>query len=138
MIISAALLAVVIAQAAPLAPAADLDTLVLVMSTSDRAVVRLGGTSATAATLITLERGDRVGRTGATVRDIAPGRLVLDEVTRDQDGRPKRAQIVLREGGPGGGRRYMRDPGLDAPIGVRPDVLGPDGKPAVARPGKRR
>lgn len=119
-----------------LSPSGDLDTLTLVMSTTGRAVVRFGA-GADGSGLIVLERGDRIGRTAATVREIAPGRLVLDELTRDKDGRPHRAQIVLREGQPGG-RRYMRDPGLDAPTGVRPEVLGPDGKPVVVKkPGTR-
>jgi hypothetical protein len=121
----------------PIAPAGDLDTLTLVLSTADRAVVRFGGTGPGSG-LIVLQSGDRIGRTAASVREIAPGRLVLDELTRDKDGRPRRAQIVFREGEPGG-RRYMREPGLDAPTGVRPDVLKLDGKSKVVKkPGLRQ
>jgi hypothetical protein len=123
------------AQVETIAPAADLDALTLVMSGTGHAVVRFGSSEAGAGLLI-VKPGDRIGRTAATVREIDPGRLVLDELTRDKEGRPHRAQIVLREGEPGG-RRYMRDPGLDAPTGVRPDVLGRGGKPTgVKKPGK--
>ena len=118
-----------------IAPAADLDTLTLVMSTAGQAVVRFGP-SAAGAGLLVLKPGDRVGRTAATVREIEPGRMVLDELTRDSSGRPRRAQIVVREGEPGG-RRYTRDSGLDAATAVRPKIAGRDGKPVVAKkPGK--
>lgn len=103
-----------------LAPSEDLDTLTLVMSGTDRAVVRFGASGAGSG-LIVLESGDRIGRTAAVVREIGPGRLVLDEITRGKDGRPHRAQIAFRVGHTGG-QRYMRDPGIDAPIGVRPEV----------------
>jgi hypothetical protein len=115
-----------------IAPDGDLDRLTLIRSREGKAVVRFGA----GPELIVLEAGNRVGRTAATVQEIAAGRLVLDELTRDADGRPRRAQIVYREG-QAGGRRYMRDPGENAPTGVRPEVLGPDGKPlAPAKPGK--
>ena len=114
-----------------LAPTEDLDTLTLVMSSSDRAVVRFGASEATPG-LIVVQTGDQIGRTGAVVREIAPGRLVLEEVRRGQDGRPHRAQLVFRVGH-AGGERYMRDPGMDAPIGVRPEVLGPAGKARAAK-----
>lgn len=118
-----------------LAPAGDLDTMTLVRSSEGKAVVRFGPGGGGAG-LIVLEPGDRVGRTGAIVREVAPDRLVVEEVTRARDGRPRRAQIVFREGHPGG-RRYMRDPGIDAPTAVRPDVVGPDGKPiTIKKPGK--
>jgi hypothetical protein len=118
---------------AAVAPKADLDRLTLVGSRDGEAVVRFTGAGAPP-DLVVLTVGDRVGRTAATVREIAADRLVLDEVTRGEDGRPRRTQIVYREGH-AGGRRYMRDPGEDAPPAVRPEVIGPDGKPVV--PAKR-
>jgi hypothetical protein len=123
------------ARRAVIAPEGNLDTLTLVRSSYAKAVVRFGASDAGGG-LIVVEPGDRIGRTAATVRAVAPDRLVLDDVTRDADGRPRRAQIVFQEGH-AGGRRYMRDPGMDAPAGVRPEVLGPDGKPVtVKKPGK--
>lgn len=119
-----------------IAPTVDLDTLTLVMSTAGQAVVRVGP-SAGGAALLVVKPGDRIGRSAATVREIEPGRMVLDELTRDSHGRPRRAQIVFREG-ESGPRRYMRDAGTDAAPGVRPKVVGRDRKPAVARkPGMR-
>jgi hypothetical protein len=103
-----------------LSPSADLDTLTLVMSGADRAVV-LFGPSGAGSGLVVVQQGDRIGRTAAVVREVAPGRLVLDEITHGKDGRPQRVQIVFRDGHTGG-ERYMRDPGMDAPIGVRPEV----------------
>jgi hypothetical protein len=117
-------------------PSGDLDTLTLVMSSAGRAVVRFGPSEA-GSRLIVLEPGDRIGRSAATVKEIAPDRLVLDELTRDKNGRPLRAQIVFRDGHTGG-QRYMRDPGVDAPVAVRPEVLGPDGKAKIVKkPGRR-
>jgi hypothetical protein len=115
-----------------MAPDGDLDRMTLVRSSGGKAVVQFGA----GPELVVLEVGDRVGRTAATVREIVEGRLVLDELTRAADERPRRAQIVYREGHTGG-RRFMRDPGIDAPVGVKPEVLDPDGKPVTIRkPGK--
>jgi hypothetical protein len=119
-------------QAAPapgtppvLAPAADIGALTLVRTTEGKAVVRTGGTPSE---LLVLEVGSRIGRTAARVRDVTAGRLVLDELTHDNDGRPHRSELVFRDGETGG-TRYMRDPGADAPRAVRPDARGRDGKP---------
>jgi len=136
MMIPALLAGFVLLISEVISPTDDLDTLTLVMSSADRAVVRFGPSSGGSG-LIVLQPGDRIGRTAATVREVTPGRLVLDEMTRDKNGRPHRAQIVLRDGHTGG-QRYMRDPGSDAPIAVRPEVLGPNAKPkTVKEPGRR-
>ena len=61
---------------------------------------------------------------GATVTGIIPGRLVLDEVTEGADGKPLRAQIVVRDGETGG-KRYLGHPDIDAPLGTRPQIIVP-------------
>lgn len=94
-------------------------SMTLVKSADGKAVVRFG-----ASPLQVLAVGDRVGKTGATVTAIAAGRVVLDDVTSGADGKPLRAQIVIRDGQTGG-RRFLRHPDLNAPVGTRPDVVEP-------------
>lgn len=107
----------------------DVTLLTLVRSSDGKAVVRFGDRA-----LHLLAAGDRVGRTKATVTGITPGRLVLDEVTEAADGKPLRAQIVVRDGETGG-KRYLGHPDIDAPIGTRPLIVDPA---AVARPSKKK
>lgn len=98
---------------------ADVKLLTLVRSSEGKAVVRFGD-----GILHLLAAGDRVGRTKATVTSIGPGRLMLDEVTEGADGKPLRAQIVVRDGETGG-KRYLGHPDIDAPIGTRPQIVDP-------------
>jgi hypothetical protein len=105
-----------------------LETMTLVKSTDGKAVVRFGRAAgagrADAAELLMVRVGDRVGKAGATVTTIAPGRVVLEEVTTAPDGKPLRAQIVIRDGETGG-KTFLRHPDLDAPVGLRPEILEP-------------
>ena len=111
------------------APTGELATLTLVRSSATEAVVRFGSS---AVELVAV--GDVLGKSAATVTEIAAGRLVLEEVTKSADGTPLRTRIVLKEGETGG-RRYQRQPGVTPTPGVRPDVLiAPDGKKKPGAP----
>lgn len=94
-------------------------SMTLVKSDDGKAVVRFGESP-----LHLLSVGDRVGKTAATVVTAAPGRLVLEEVTAAPDGKPLRAEIVLRDGQTGG-KRFTRHPDLNAPAGLRPEIVEP-------------
>lgn len=112
---------------------ADVKLLTLVRSSEGKAVVRFG-----TGDLHLLAAGDRIGRTKATVTGITPGRLVLDEVTMGADGKPLRAQIVVRDGETGG-KRYLGHPDIDAPTGTRPQIVDPDaGATRLKKPGSPR
>src|SRR5437870_4232081 len=87
----------------------DVARLTLVKSTDGKAVIRFRQSP-----LQIVAVGDRVGKTRATVVTIAPGRLVLEEVTTGSDGKPLRAEIVIRDGETGG-KRFLRHPDLNAP-----------------------
>jgi len=111
----------------------NLSGLTLVKSTDDQAVVRFGQSA-----LQVLAVGDRVGKTQATVTAIAPGRLVLEEVTTGADGKPLRAQIVVRDGQTGG-KRFLRHPDLNAPLAQRPEVMDSPRPDSTRKPaGPRR
>ena len=84
-------------------------SMTLVKSDDGKAVVRFGESP-----LHLLSVGDRVGKTAATVVTAAPGRLVLEEVTAAPDGKPLRAEIVLRDGQTGG-KRFTRHPDSECP-----------------------
>jgi hypothetical protein len=114
---------------AVIAPDEDVKLLTLVRSSDAKAVVRFGD-----GILHLLALGDRIGRTKATVTGITPGRLVLDEVTEGADGKPLRAQIVVRDGETGG-KRYLGHPDIDAPLGTRPQIVDPAA--AGAKPAKK-
>ena len=58
--------------------------------------------------------GDRIGSTKALVTHVGAGRIVLEEMFTDADGKPNRALIVIREGETGG-TRYLRRPGTPKP-----------------------
>lgn len=127
------------AQALPgsravIAPDEDVTLLTLVRSSEGKAVVRFGE-----GILHLVEAGDRVGRTRATVTGITAGRLTLDEVTEGADGKPLRAQVVLRDGETGG-KRFLGHPDIDAPIGTRPQIVDPAAiaKPSTKKPGAIR
>jgi hypothetical protein len=79
----------------------ELRDLLLVRTTSRRAVVRFGDGA-----LEVVSVGDRLGRNRAEVVEIETKRLVLDERFTGRDGAPNRAQIVLSDG-ERGGTRYL-------------------------------
>ncbi|MFZ5863147.1 MAG: hypothetical protein ACOYXR_09950 [Nitrospirota bacterium] len=96
-------------------------SLTLIASDDVRAVVRFGH-----GPQLTIAVGDRVGQTRAEVREIAPGRVVLDDAATETSGRINRAVVVLSEGTPGG-TRYTSDPGTVPPKAVKPVVTAPPG-----------
>jgi hypothetical protein len=104
----------------------SLSAMTLVKSSDGKAVVRFGQ-----APLEVLSPGDRVGKTAATVVTIAPGRLVLEEVTAGADGKPLRSEVVFRDGQTGG-KRFLSHPDLNAPVGRRPEVVEPPAPAANA------
>ena len=95
----------------------DVARMTLVKSGDGSAVIRFGQSE-----LLTLGVGGRVGKSSAIVVEAVPGRLVLDEVTTGPDGKPRRAQIVIRDGETGG-RKFLRHPDIDAPIALRPQIV---------------
>jgi hypothetical protein len=95
----------------------DVARMTLVKSGDDSAVIRFGQSE-----LQTLGVGDRVGKSSAVVVEAVPGRVVLDEVTTGPDGKPRRAQIVIRDGETGG-KKFLRHPDIDAPIALRPQIV---------------
>jgi hypothetical protein len=111
----------------------ELASVTLVKSGDGTAVVRAGG----ALHVVTV--GARLGRSKATVTEIAPGRLVVEEVARTSEGRPVRAYVMWRDGDTGG-RRFTRQNETKAPVGLRPDVVAPAARPAstgTKKPGSR-
>ena len=111
------------------APTRELATLTLVRSSATEAVVRFGS-----AEVELVAVGDVLGKSAATVTEIAAGRLVLEEEAKGADGTPVRTRIVLKEGETGG-RRYQRQAGVTPTPGVRPDVLiAPESKKKPAAP----
>jgi hypothetical protein len=91
--------------------------LLLVRSIDAKAVVRFG-----TGPLEIISVGDRLGRNEAEVREIAPGRVVLEETFTGQDGRPNRALIVLQDGEKAG-KRYVRRREETRPLAVRPGMV---------------
>jgi hypothetical protein len=89
----------------------------LVKSADGSAVIRFGQSA-----LETLNVGDRVGKSRATVIEAVPGRLLLEEVTTGPDGKPRRAQILIHDGETGG-KKFLRHPDIDAPIALRPQIV---------------
>lgn len=104
----------------------------LVKATADVAVIR-----GAAGALEKIKTGDFVGTTKAVVKEIAPGRLVLEESFIDKDGKPNRALIIIKEGERGGTRYLQRadEPAITGtkPLSVMPAV--PDrAKPTPKKP----
>jgi hypothetical protein len=95
----------------------------LLNSTGDKAVVRFGAK----AKLYVISVGDRLGKNKATVREIAGGRLVLEETFAGSDGLPNRAEIILKKGETGGTRYLLRPE--DPPPARRPLVVQPPSNP---------
>jgi hypothetical protein len=105
---------------------------VLVKATDGTAVIRVGN-----GPLQTVRINDLVGTTKAVVKEIGAGRVVLDETFAGSDGKPNRAQIVIKEGERGGTRYLQR---LDTPriTGTKQGVITPPApdpsKPAPKKP----
>jgi hypothetical protein len=109
---------------------AAVSDITLVRASDTTAVIRSG-----AGVLDTVKVADLIGATKAVVREIATGRLVLEEVFTGKDGKPNRASIVIKEGERGGTRYLQRG---DEPLtGTRPLIApvtpGSD-KPAPKKP----
>ena len=100
-------------------PEEDLAKLTLLNSTGSNAVVRFG-----AKPLQVISVGDRLGKNQAEVKAIEADRLLLEETFIGPDGKPNRAQIVLKKGETGG-TRYLVRPETDAPPARRPVVVQP-------------
>ena len=108
------------AAAADVAPDGDLAQMTLMNASEKQAVVRFNGRGP----LYVIAVGDRIGRSKATVKEVALNRVVLDEAFTGADGRPNRASIVLKKGETGGTRLLQRlDTG--APAGRRPLIVDP-------------
>ena len=80
--------------------------------------------------------GDLIGLSRAVVREIAPGRLVLEETFTAKDGGPNLALIVIKEGERGGTRYLQR---ADEPrfTGTRPVQVTPATPDVVKPPPKK-
>jgi hypothetical protein len=88
----------------PIAPGDDLFEVTLLKVASGNAIVRSGNKD-----LLVVRVGDRLGRNQAEIREIAAGRIVLDEAFVDADGRPHRARVTIKEGEKGGTRILLRN-----------------------------
>lgn len=84
----------------------DIATLTFFNSSGERAVVRFGKKE-----MLLISVGDRLGKNKAAVKSITPERLELEESFTASDGKPNRAQIVLKKGETGGTRYLLRPEG---------------------------
>ena len=100
----------------------ELSDLILVKSGEGKAVVRFG-----AGRLEVIGIGDKVGRHQAEVKEIGAGRLVLEELFTGKDGRPNRAEVILKEGKQGG-ERYLARPEEAPPPSTRSLMIVPKGQ----------
>jgi hypothetical protein len=107
-----------------------LGDILVIKADDDVAVVR-----AASAPLDKVRVGDRLGNSGAVVKEISAGRVVLDESFTGKDGKPNRALIVIKEGERGGTRYLQRadEPGV---VGTKPLILpaAPVAMPAPKKP----
>jgi hypothetical protein len=87
----------------------DLKQLTLVKAGESHAVIRFGKS-----VLEMIALRDRLGSSKAVVKEIAAGRLVLEETFRGSDGLTNHAQIILKDGETGG-TRYLRRSGEPQP-----------------------
>lgn len=87
-----------------------------------KAVVRFG-----AGPMEVVSVGDKVGRHQAEIKEIAAGRVILDEVFTGKDGRPNRAEVILKDGETGGTRFLARPEEEPAPA-TRPLMIVPKGQ----------
>ncbi len=81
----------------------DIATLTFYNSSGDRAVVRFGKKD-----MLLVAVGDRLGKNKAVVKAVTAERLELEETFTGPDGKPNRAQIVLKKGETGGTRYLLR------------------------------
>ena len=83
-----------------------------------------------------LKVGDHVGTAKALVKEISPGRLVLEETFTGKDGEPNRAVVVIKAGERGGTRYLQR---ADEPhfTGTRPVQVTP-ATPDVVKPSPKK
>ena len=120
-----------VVAAADVAPEGDLTQMTLMNASDKQAVVRFGGRGP----LYLIAVGDRIGKSKATVKEIALNRIVLDEAFTGADGRPNRATIVLKKGETGGTRSLRRLDGAP-PTGRRPVIVEPPADPKQKPKGK--
>jgi hypothetical protein len=82
------------------------------VAVSDITLVRASDTTAVirsnAGALHIVKLADLIGAAKAVVKEITPGRLVLEEIFTGKDGKPNRASIVIKEGERGGSRYLQR------------------------------
>jgi len=102
-------------------PEEDLSRLTFMNSNGLKAVVRFAGKP-----LRVVSVGDHLGKNKAEVKAIEADRLVLEETYIGPDGRPNKAQIILKKGETGG-TRYLQRPDNDAPPARRPVPVAPTG-----------
>ena len=94
----------------------------LIKAVEGAAVVRVNGA------LTKLRAGDRLESPKALVREVARGRLVLEETFTGADGKPNRALVVIREGETGG-TRYLQRPDTPKPPATKVTPARPPQKP---------
>ncbi|HET6370570.1 MAG TPA: hypothetical protein VFG95_05195 [Nitrospiria bacterium] len=100
----------------------ELSELVLVKSIDGKAVVRFG-----AGPMEVVSVGDRLGTNKAEVKEIGAGRLVLEEVFTGKDGRPNRAEVILKDGEKGG-ERFLARPEEEPMPSTRSLMIVPKGQ----------
>lgn len=99
-------------------PDQELSDLSLVRSSEGRAVVRFS-----AGPLEKVTVGDRLGKNHAVVKEITPGRVMIEESFTGKNG-PNRAEIIIRDGEKGGTRLFQHSE-EEAPVLMRPMVISP-------------
>lgn len=103
---------------------------------SDITLVKASDTTAVirsrAGALETVKVADLVGATRAVVKEITPGRLVLDDAFTGTDGKSNRAVIVIKEG-ERGGTRYLQRPD-EPPISATKPLMVMPAAPDAAKP----
>lgn len=103
----------------PVAVTEDLSDLTLLKVSNGNGIVRFGGKE-----LLIVRVGDRLGRNKAEIKEIAAGRVVLEETVLGADGRPNRARVTLKEGEKGGTRVLLRNE-EEPPAATRQRVVTP-------------
>jgi hypothetical protein len=102
----------------------DLADLTLIRVAGGNAIVRFGDKE-----LVIVRAGDRLGRNGAETREVAAGRIVLDETFIGADGRPNRARVTINEGEKGGTRVLFRNEEEPPAAGRQRVVVAPRRNP---------
>lgn len=99
-------------------PDQELSDMSLVRSSEGSAVVKFG-----AGPLEMIAVGDRLGKNRAEVREITPGRVVIEEFFTGKNG-PNRAEVFFRDGEKGGTRLFQHSE-EETPVLMRPMVISP-------------